>query len=169
MRWRKVLPIVGALVVVAWPFLRYAAKARDESRALQAVRRIGEAQASFRALSGTGAYATSVDSLTIGCANTPAAMSVTVLDELEAAGYEVQLRAAVAARTVATDCQGRPTADDFYVGAQPRSADRAAQRAFAATSQGIFAFFDAVAPAERDMAHGGLAIPVDALTAFKIP
>jgi len=154
--------------MLAWPFWMYATKRRDESTALSVVQQIQAAQAAVRAAPGGAGYATSLDAFTAPCgALRP--LSVDLLDNLQRAGYAIALRAREAAGRTGTDCQGRPLADDFYVSVQPRSARAAGQRAFAATSQGIFVFFDGVAPVERDMLPGGLATPLDGLAAFKIP
>jgi len=166
--WLSVLPVAGAAIMLAWPFSMYATKRRDEATALSAVQQIQAAQISVRAAAGAAGYATSLDAFTTPCgAQVP--LSIATLDTLQRAGYAIEVRAREAARQTGTDCRGRSLADDFYVGVQPRSARAAGQRAFAATSEGVFVFFDGVAPVERDMASGGLATPLDGLAAFKIP
>ena len=154
--------------MLAWPFWMYATKRRDESIALSALQEIQAAQTAFRAAAGGAGYATSLDALATPCGSqTP--LRASLLDDLRRAGYVIEVRARTAARRTGTDCGGRPVADDFYVGVQPRSARTAGQRSFAATSQGVFVFFDGVAPLERDLSAGGLATRVDALETFKIP
>jgi hypothetical protein len=154
--------------MLAWPFWTYATKRRDESTALRAVQQIQAAQISVRAAAGGAGYATSLDAFTTPCgADIP--LNTAILDHLQRAGYAIVLRARETARQTGTDCRGRPLADDFYVGVQPRSARTAGQRAFAATSHGVFVFFDGVAPLEREMSAGGLATRVEALETFKIP
>jgi hypothetical protein len=169
-RWRLILPVAGVLIALAWPFSRYAMKVRAETTALQVLEEIRLAQTAFRTNGGRGGYASSLDSLTRSCDSSPAVLAESTLADLRTLGYEALLRARVGAAAVATDCLGRPTVQDYYVALQPVSATVDGQRAFAAAAEGdAFVFFDGLAPLEADMAAGGLATPVGALTAFRIP
>jgi hypothetical protein len=70
---------------------------------------------------------------------------------------------------VGIDCHGRQLTSDYYVAAEPAN-EFTGLLAFAATSRGrVYVFFDGIAPAERDMDAGGLAVPLDTLDTFKIP
>jgi type II secretory pathway pseudopilin PulG len=165
--WSILVPLIGICVAAGQPLARYAARQRDEAAAVSALRRIQEAQERFR--TSVGGYATDVESLVTGCSEGRAGLPSTVFDELAGAGYVVQLRAAADAAVEGQDCQGRPTATDYYLTAAPRTAHETADKAFAGRADGqLFFFVDGVPPREQDLA-GGLAISVDALDSFKIP
>ena len=162
------MPLAGIALLLAWPFGRYALKVRDEAQAMNVVREVRRAQETFRASSA--GYASAIESLTAGCGSGAAPMSRATLADLERAGYELQLRPHQLAATFGSDCHGRATVDDYYLGVQPRGARVAGQRAYGATSRGdVFVFFDGLAPLERDMTPDGLATPSEALSAFRIP
>ena len=168
--WRRLVPLTGTALLLAWPLGRYALKVRDEAQALNVVHEIRRAQEVFRSSVQGAGYVGSIESLTTGCGAVPAPMSRVTLADLERAGYIMQLRPSASSRPMGQDCHGRPMADDYYLGVQPAEAAVAGQRAYGATSRGdVFVFFDGVAPHEQDMTAGGLAKPQEALSAFKIP
>lgn len=169
-RWSRLVPIAGVAIALAWPFARYAVKVRSEAAALEVLEDIKAAQVAFQTAGGRGAFAVSIESLTVPCEGTSAVLPTTVLTELEGRGYEVILRTRHLIDASGVDCHGRPTAPDYYVGVQPISGTMAGLRAYAATAHsGPFAFFDGLAPREADFVPGGLAVPVTALTTFRIP
>lgn len=137
-----------------------------EVAAAQTVTAIVEAQRTFRR--GGGGYATELSSLTQPCGGHTAA---TLEKQFPAVDYDytVLLRASSRGTPVGSDCHGRPMATDFYVAVYPSQA-WAGRQAMAATGRGrIYVFFDGLAPSERDMEAGGLAVPLDTLDTFKIP
>jgi hypothetical protein len=168
--WLRTLPLVATLVVVLIPVVRYAAKMYAEAAGRRFVEDVQLAQEAFLRAGGHGAYATDLRSLTTACEGHDAALSADAPRALDGLGYAIQLRAAEGAAAGRSDCHGRPTATDYYVGVQPAANDTAAQQAVAATGRsGMFVFFDGIAPLERDMAPGGLATPAKDLRAFQIP
>lgn len=137
-----------------------------EDAAAKTVAAIVEAQRTFRR--AAGGYATDLSSLTQACGGQ---MSAPLAQRLEAADYDyrVVLRASVRALPAGTDCHGRPVVTDFYVATYPAHT-WAGRQAMAATGRGrVYVFFDGIAPVERDMEAGGLAVPLDTLDTFKIP
>ena len=168
--WSRLIPIAGVAIALAWPFARYAVKLRSEAAALEVLEDIRAAQVAFQTAGGRGAFAVSTDSLTVPCEGTSAVLPKTVLTDLAGRGYEVILRTRDRIDPNGVDCHGRPTAPDYYVGVQPISDTAAGLRAYAATAHSEpFAFFDGLAPRESDFGPGGLAVPVTALTTFRIP
>ena len=160
------VPVVGACVAAGLPLARYAEKQRHEAVAVSALGRIHDAQQRFNVASG--GYATDLATLSSGCPGLVDA-GADIFDDLVNAGYVVELRAAVDATPAGKDCQGRPTATDYYISARPRSAWEAAGKAFAGRADGqLFVFVDGVPPRESDMTSG-LAITVEAMNSFKIP
>lgn len=142
---------------------------RDAEKAAAAtMAAVIEAERAFRRAGGRGGYATDLQSLTTPC---PGEQTSALSGDLPVAKYDyrVIVRAAARALTNGTDCHGRPTATDFYTATAPAHA-WAGRQAMAATAWGrIYVFFDGLAPAERDMETGGLAVPLDTLDTFKIP
>jgi hypothetical protein len=137
-----------------------------EDAAARTLSAILDAQRAFRR--ATGGYATDLASLTQGCAAQPTPMLRQPLSTGEY-DYRIVLRAAARATAAGNDCHGQPTASDFYAAASPAQA-WAGRQAMAVTGRGrIYVFFDGIAPSERDMETGGLAVPLDTLDTFKIP
>jgi hypothetical protein len=165
--WPILVPLLGLCVAAGEPLVRYAAKHRDEATAVRSLRRIQEAQERVKA--ATGSYATHLASLAAGCPGVSEPLPGATLDDLDRAGYVVQLRAAHDALATGHDCHGRPTAADYFLAAAPGNARAAADKAFAGRADGqLYFFVDGVAPREQDMT-GGLAISIDQLDSFKIP
>jgi hypothetical protein len=164
----RALPVLVVVAAAAVPLVRHVREVRAERVGADVARLVVEAQWWFRA-AGTG-YATRLASLTTPCPGVArAALDASVIARGVAAGYEVTLRAAEGASWRGPDCHGHPTAENFHLGVQPR-APAPPRLAFGATAQGgIFLFVDGIAPRERDMEPGGLAVPIDADGAFRIP
>jgi hypothetical protein len=167
-RWPfVVIPLLGIIVAAGVPLGRYAAGRQHEDVAVRLLQRVLEAQASFK--EGAPGYATAVESLVTGCGDRAAALAPATLDELQQAGYALELRAAAGAATVGRDCLGRQVADDYYVALAPGSPSEPARLAFAARRDGsVFVFFDGIAPREAEMSSG-LATPLHRVGSFKIP
>lgn len=168
MKWLSVVvPVAGIVIAASEPLVRYAVRERQERRAIAIVQRVSEAQRAFHVR--TRAYATELTSLTRSCDGTTPLLAGTVLDELAAAGYRMQLRAAGTAAPGPPDCHGSPTAADYYVAAAPLSAATAARQAFAGRSDGrLFLFYDGIPPQEADILSG-LATPLAERESFRIP
>jgi hypothetical protein len=168
--WRLVVPVVGAVIALSWPFARYAMKVQSEAAAVEALDEVRAAQTAFRSAGGRGGFATSLDSLTTPCNGLAAVLAISALPDLASRGYEATVRPRRGVGPTGVDCHGRPTAADYYVGVQPVSSAVSGQRAYAATAKSeAVAFFDGVAPSEEDFGPGGLAVPVSQLTTFRIP
>ncbi len=168
--WRVILPLVGIALAVAVPLARHAQKVRAEHTAAEFLAHVRAAQQRFREEHQSAGYASALASLTTACPGSGGAAMGQPTATLIDAGYHVRLRPADGAVTVGDDCHGRPLASDYYVAAEPISAETPAQQAFAVTAAGrVFVFFDGIAPRERDMAAGGLATPLDRLDVFTIP
>lgn len=165
------IPLAGAAIVAALPVVRYIQKESAESAASDFLRRVHDAQQSFRSSQSGAGYAASFASLTTPCPG--GGRAVFMADEigaLQGRGYDAQLRAARGATPVALDCHGHQTVSDYYAAAAPRSVEVAGQQAFGVTGAGrIFVFFDGIAPLESDMEPSGLATPLEAVSTFKIP
>lgn len=168
MKWLSVVvPVAGIVIAASEPLVRYAVRDRQERRAVDVLQRVSESQRAFHVR--TGAYATALSSLTRACDAATPVLSGTVLDELAAAGYSVELRAARNATPGPTDCHGSPTATDYYVAAAPVSAATAARQAFAGRSDGrLFLFYDGIPPREPEIL-GGLPTPLAERESFRIP
>jgi type II secretory pathway pseudopilin PulG len=158
--------VAGAAVSVGVQVQSQLRMRAAEDAAAETLSAIREAQRVFRR--ATGGYATDLASLTRGCPSQAVAM---LREPLATAEYEyrVVLRASSRAMEAGSDCHGKPTASDFYAAVSPGQ-PWAGRQAMAVTSRGrIYVFFDGIAPVERDMDTGGLAVPLDALDTFKIP
>lgn len=160
------LPLAGAIAVMAVPLLRHATETRTHARVAMLVEELRAAQRVFR--TGAGGYATELASLLDRCGGQAPALAADYLTRLEAEGYRLHLRAAVDAAPVGADCQQRPLTSDYYVGVEPRTV-AAGARTFAARAEGsVFVYFDGVAPGEADMVSG-LATPLEAVDRLVIP
>jgi hypothetical protein len=166
-RWG--LPLAIVVVAVGWVIAGHVERVRAQNMATSFLARLHQSQAAFRA--AAGGFAASVGSLTEACPGGGGPwLDAAELDGLDDAGYEVRLRARAGARTVGPDCHGQPLADDYYVAVQPVSARASGLHAYGSTGdRRIYVFVDGVAPAERDMAPGGLATPLEDLATFRIP
>jgi len=169
-KWAIVAPVIGMVAVAAIPFVRYAQKERAESAAVKFLEDVRLAQRHFAAAHGERGFAAGFDSLSEACPGAAASFAARDIHRVGDFGYQVILRPASGAITVALDCHGRPLVSDYYAAASPSAIDTAGQQAFALAGAGrIYVFFDGIAPLEKDMAPGGLATPLDTLDAFKIP
>lgn len=133
----------------------------QEDAAAEALAAVVNAQRAFRDGGGRGGYATSLASLTTPC---PSGERPTMAG-VGASGYDIRVRAAAGTSAAGTDCHGRSTALDFVASAVPARPGVDGLRAMSVSAAGrTFVFFDGIAPREADMAAGGLAMPLDALT-----
>jgi hypothetical protein len=107
--------VLGIVVAIGIPLLTFTGMKRAEDHAMEQFQQVYVAQRAFRARSGQGGYATSVESLTTPCPDGLPA----VLDQWAVRGYVLSVRAARDARVGGVDCHGRPTASDFYASARP--------------------------------------------------
>lgn len=162
MRLNTAVALVGTLIAISYATTVRLGPRPRERRAAQVLSAVVEAQRAFRDDGGRGRYATALDTLATPCTEAPADDGA---DAFALDGYVITVRARAGAATGAPDCHGRPTADDFVASAAPRRPGLDGLRALSVSADGrIFAFFDGVPPAERDMAPGGLAMPLDRLT-----
>jgi hypothetical protein len=165
--WIMVFPVVGTMVTASVPVTQHVTRQRHEQAAVDIMRQVHAAQLAFR--QRWGGYATDVASLTTPCPSSAPVLSAAQVSYLEERGYALELRAAQGARDAGRDCRGRAVVDDYYLAAAPSSAYEVAQKAFGGRADGrLFVFFDGIAPRETDMS-AGLATPLDAVEAFKIP
>jgi hypothetical protein len=170
-RWTRIVPLIATLAVVAIPLGEHARTVRAEAAGLAFLQQLAAAQQAFR--KGRGGFAATLDSLTRPCPGDGATVPLgpasvrAVIDR----GFDVVLRPSEGATPSPADCLGLATTTGFYAAVQPSSIEAPPHQAYATTgvSGRIFVFFDGIAPLERDMAAGGLATPVEALAAFKIP
>ena len=162
------LAVIGIVTAVSIQVRAQFRMRHAERVAAASLKAIVEAERVFRKAGGRGGYAIDFQSLTQPCPGERAA-ALSSLPPFSAYEYRVVLRAAEGASVTGTDCHGRPAASDFYAALQPVHG-WAGRQAFASSSWGrIYVFFDGLPPVERDMAAGGLAVPLDALDTFKIP
>jgi hypothetical protein len=158
--------VVGAAVSVGVQVQSQLRMRAAEDAAARTLSAILDAQRVFRR--ATGGYATDLASLTRGCPSPGVSMLREPLATAEY-DYRVVLRAAIRATEAGSDCHGKPTASDFYAAVSPGQ-PWAGRQAMAVTGRGrIYVFFDGIAPVERDMDTGGLAVPLDTVDTFKIP
>ena len=169
-RWLRYAPLILALGIAAIPVAQHVEARRAEAWGEAFLVRLLNAQREFQRRSGAG-FAATLEALTAACPGASATLDAGEVDRVSNHGFHIVLRPADGSRTAAADCNGRPTTIDFYVALEPASADSAPRRAYASTGSGgrIFVFFDGLAPAERDMAPGGLATPLEVLGTFRIP
>jgi hypothetical protein len=168
--WIWLVPLIGTIAVVSVPLLRHVQKRQAETAAIEFLRRVHIAQHAFRSGRADGGYASDFASLTVPCAGKmPGVLTEKDSVALNDSGYQAHLRRADGAVPLSVDCHGRTTVSDYYAAVSPASVESPGQQAFATTAAArIFVFFDGIAPLERDMT-AGLATPLDALDAFKIP
>ena len=170
-RWLRIVPLVAALGVAAIPLRQYSQKLQSEAAGEAFMRQLADAQLEFRRRHGPN-FAASLESLTAACPGEPAApLDGSAVEAVKARGFDVALRTAQGAAEGTADCHGRPTAADYYAALQPSATDAAPRQAYAITGRSgrVFVFFDGLAPLEKDMAAGGLAMPLEQLSNFKIP
>jgi type II secretory pathway pseudopilin PulG len=109
--WREVtaivVPLVGIVLAVSVPLVRYAMRERDERLAVGVLQQVDAAQRDHHLRTRT--YATSVASLIESC-NQGVSLPTSLLDALTAAGYALQLRSASGAAVTGADCHGAPLA-----------------------------------------------------------
>lgn len=166
LRWGFPLAIV--VIAIGWVIAGHVERARAQDAASRFLAQLQQSQAAFRA--AAGGFAATLDSLTTACAAGGPWLEAADLERLDRAGYVLRLRARTGAQTGPPDCHGRATVDDYHAAVQPASARTAPQRAFATTAAGrIFVFVDGIAPAEPDMARGGLATALEHMATFRIP
>jgi hypothetical protein len=158
------LAIVGTLVAAAFPAGHYAWTMARERAAISRLEAIVGAQQAFRERGGHGGYAASLESLTTPCPGASAVLDARSSDgEIHDGGYRLTMRPARGASAGPADCHGRSTTTDFLAFAMPIRAGIDGTRSMTTGAAGrVFLFHDAVAPAEADMAPGGLAVPLDA-------
>lgn len=167
MRVLALTAALGLAAAVAYPLVTRQIAINREAAAAEWLYAIGEAQGRFRA--ANGGYAASLQSLVEPCGDGAAVLAVQLTHaRIVDSGHEMAVRPASAASQGPSDCHGRATTSDFYVSARPLVIGRDGSRGLAMTSAGrVFLFFDGVPPTEADMAPGGLAMPLDAMS--KIP
>jgi hypothetical protein len=162
-----VVPLVGSVVAVTVPVVRYALIDRSERAAIAALHSIHDAQQMYHRTSG--GYAADLRSLTDACVGQPPALAADVLLRLTQAGYALALRASADAAVTGRDCHGRALVSDYYVAAAPAAPGVLPRQAFAGRSdRQLYLFVDGIAPREAEIASG-LAIPLAARETFKIP
>ncbi len=161
---------IAAVVIafaVCYPLVTVLTVKRREHAASLRLQAIAAAQRVFRAGAGRGGYATTLESLIAPCPGGETTILPANLGDEGGvtAGYHTSLRAARDAAATGVDCHGRPTSDEFLASTRPLRPGVDGIRAMSVRSDGrIYLFFDAVPPNEQDMAPGGLAMPLDALT-----
>jgi type II secretory pathway pseudopilin PulG len=164
------VPVLGIVIAVGIPVMRYASKDARERAAITALGQVHAAQEAFK--SRTGGYATELASLTAlpsRCGAVHPVLAADVVAAIDGAGYALQLRVAHGAVLAGHDCEGRPLASDYYVAAAPTSSSAPVPQAFAAQKGGrIYLFYDGIPPREADIASG-LATAVDERETFRIP
>jgi hypothetical protein len=161
------VPLVGILTAAGVPLARYALMERHERTAVAVLQRVQAAQAQFHRRAG--GYASDAASLTTACPGETPVLPAESVQALGAAGYTLTVRPAQGAAAVGMDCHGRAVVADYYVAAAPTSSRVAAREAFAGRGDGrLYVFFDGLAPREADLGTG-LATPLDARDALRIP
>jgi hypothetical protein len=167
LRAAALLAAASIAVAVAYPVATNLAMKRREHSASLSLKAVAAAQLAFRAGAGRGRYAAALSSLTTPCpgAGTPTLLTALNGEEWVSSGYRISLRAAREAAVTGLDCHGQPTAEDFVASARPIRVGVDGLRAMSVRADGrTYVFFDGVPPEEHDMAAGGLAMPLDALT-----
>jgi hypothetical protein len=170
--WAPALGVAGVVAAIAAPLVNLAQMRAATRQAGVALEAIHQAQEGFRLTGGRGGYASDLASLMTACPGDgqPALRDSVEAVPIRALAFEVRLRAAEGAQVLAVDCHQRPAASDYYASAAPRQNGVDGRQALAMTSGGrIFVFFDGVPPRQEDMGGGGLAVPLDTLSSFKIP
>lgn len=167
LRAAALLAAASIAVAVAYPLVTSLAVKRREHSASVSLQAVAAAQLAFRASAGRGGYAATLISLTTPCpgAGTPTLLTKLDGEEWVSSGYRISLRAARGAAVTGLDCHGQPTSEDFVASARPIRVGVDGMRAMSVRADGrTYVFFDGVPPEEQDMAAGGLAMPLDALT-----
>jgi hypothetical protein len=155
---------VGTLLAAAFPAAHCALTTSRERAAVTRLEAIASAQRAFREQGGHGGYAASLESLIAPCPGVRPVLDGSSIDgEIHDGGYRLTMRPARGAADGPADCHGRGTTTDFVAFATPIRPGVDGTRSMATGAGGrVFLFHDAVAPAEADMATGGLAVPLDA-------
>lgn len=115
-----VTAIIGLLAAMAFPNLRRARLAANESSAIGSLRTIGSAQQSFWSSCGAGMYASSLEVLGRRVAGMPGYLSPDLAGAVPVvkSGYEFDLDYDEAGPTA--DCHGETTAEGYRVTADPQ-------------------------------------------------
>jgi prepilin-type N-terminal cleavage/methylation domain-containing protein len=152
-----VVAVIGVVAAIAVPAVLRARISANEGSALGSLRAIGGAQTSYYSSAGHGAYAVLLANLAASCpgSSQPFLSADLGLDPSLKSGYRITLEASASAVNGPLDCNGRPTATDYYATAVPLST-ATGLRGFASTSRSTI-YFDptGAAPTEAAMAPGG--------------
>ena len=158
-----VCAVIGAIAAIAIPSVLRARITANESSAVASLRAITSAEGSYASTAGRGGYATSLAQLAAPCpGGTDGFISPDLsVDPSLKAGFRITLQGAAGSQPGPADCNGTPTATEFYTTAVPLMAGVSGNRAFAAATASTL-FYDpaGVAPSEAAMAPGGTAQPL---------
>jgi hypothetical protein len=162
-----IVPVIGIVMTMSVPLVRYASRERQEQAALDWMTRIHDAQTDVARQAG--GFASTLTTLTTPCPGAPRLLPAAVAEELAAIGYAVELRAARQANVTGRGCDGLDLVDDYYLALSPATATGPARQAFASRADGrVYLLYDRVAPLESDI-EAGLVTPLDERATFKIP
>jgi type IV pilus assembly protein PilA len=132
-----VVAIIGIIAAIAIPGLLRARMSGNEASAIGSMRSINSAQATYSASAAGGGYATSLQILGDPCGTTSGAAFLSA--DLAQAGTVTKSGYNVAMETEGTgpdDCNGVPSATEYYATAVPVNIGSSGQRGFATSENG---------------------------------
>ncbi len=134
--------LIGIISALAVPGLLRAKSSANQASAVQSLRTLHSAQATFATVCGTGSYTLSLTTLVSEEFASPD------LDITPKSGYQFALHPSNGSRAMGNDCASRPTQSGFYFEAAPLSGNTGTL-AFAVNQVGtIWQSTTGVAPAE---------------------
>jgi type IV pilus assembly protein PilA len=149
-----VVAVVGVLSSIAIPGLLRARVSANEASAVQSLRTLVSAQATFATTCGSNGFTTSLTTLVSGQFASPD------IDITPKSGYRFQLVQGLNSSPLGNDCTGAPTRSGYYFRSEPLSATTG-RRGFATNQAGtIWQDMNGVAPTEP-FAFAGTVTPLD--------
>jgi prepilin-type N-terminal cleavage/methylation domain-containing protein len=158
-----VIAIVGTVSAIAVPAMLRARMSGNEASAIGSLRALSNAETSYSAATGRGAYAAQLATLATPCPSSTAGFISPdlALDPSIKSGYTIVLARAAASIVGLADCNGTPTTTAYYSTASPVIVGTTGQRAFAMAGNGTIFFGSlGIPPTEGAIALGGGGSPI---------
>jgi prepilin-type N-terminal cleavage/methylation domain-containing protein len=132
-----VVAIIGILAATALPWLLRARMSANEASAIGSLRSVVSSQMNYASSAARGGYAPDLPRLAVACPGTTVpfmSSDLTMGTSVVKSGFNMTMTSTGSA---SNDCNGSPSAVDFYVSAEAANPGLSATRAFGATSAAV--------------------------------